>query len=306
MQTQRLEYSLSRLLASSDTPAWFVRYTIQIPLYPRIVLLAQFWIFLGTRRTEPCGNAMKTDVTFIAPAPFPLVLADAAATAVFAPAPHALVLAEATATAVFAPVPFALVLADAAAATLFTFAPLPLILADAGAAKFAPPLLVLAEAAAPTLITLVPSVAGARRSCCHHSLYTCSSATGACTGHYHRSLCTCSSRAGALPLVLAQAATTAVFAHAPHAQRTGALRGFLAAKGYGAGAVSRPDALAGFAPHSSCLWRFSCGSPGTCSCSESPECPAPADVGTEGPSKLREHQIAGLPLSGRMWHQSCG
>jgi len=55
-------------------------------------------------------------LTIFAPAPPPLVLAEAAAAAVFALAPLPLVLADATAAAVFAPAPLTLVLADAATA----------------------------------------------------------------------------------------------------------------------------------------------------------------------------------------------
>ena len=50
--------------------------------------------------------------------PLPLVLAEAATTAVFVPAPHPLVPAEAADPAVFAPAPLPLVLADAAAAAV--------------------------------------------------------------------------------------------------------------------------------------------------------------------------------------------
>ena len=81
--------------------------------------------------------------------PLPLVLADAAAAAVFAPAPLPLVLAEAAAVAVFTLAPLPLVLANAAAAAVFALDPLPLALAEATAAAVftsVPPPLVFAHA----------------------------------------------------------------------------------------------------------------------------------------------------------------
>jgi len=71
--------------------------------------------------------------TIFAPAPLPLVLAEAAAAAVFARTPLPLVLAEAAASAVFARAPLPLVLADAAAAAVFAPALHPLVLAEAAA-----------------------------------------------------------------------------------------------------------------------------------------------------------------------------
>ena len=77
--------------------------------------------------------------TISALAPPPLVLAEAAAAAVFALAPPPLVLADTAAVAVFALAPLPLVLAEAAAAAVFTPAPQPLVLAEAAAAAvFAP------------------------------------------------------------------------------------------------------------------------------------------------------------------------
>jgi len=92
-----------------------------------------------------CCRALELSTIF-APAPPPLVLANAAATAVFASAPLPLVLAETAATAVFA-LALPLVLAKAAATAVFARTPLPLVLADTAAATIfasTPPMLVLA------------------------------------------------------------------------------------------------------------------------------------------------------------------
>ena len=93
--------------------------------------------------------------TIFALAPLPLVLAKAAAAAVFARVPPPLVLAD-PAAAVFALVPLPLVLAEAAAAAVFAPAPLPLGFTEAAAATDftrAPPPLVPAEAATAAVFT---------------------------------------------------------------------------------------------------------------------------------------------------------
>jgi len=87
------------------------RWCSQRPLLPQSLhLFLHFW----------CSQSAGALWGFLA---LPLVLAEAAATAVSALASHPLVLAEAAATAVFALAPHPLVLAEAAAAAVFALAP---------------------------------------------------------------------------------------------------------------------------------------------------------------------------------------
>ena len=67
----------------------------------------------------------------LASAPYPIVLADAAASALFAYAPSPIVLANALPTALPALVPYPTVLADASPSAVPALAPLPIVLADA-------------------------------------------------------------------------------------------------------------------------------------------------------------------------------
>ena len=105
------------------------------------------------------------------------------------------------------------------------------------------------------------SAAGARRCRYLRSLCTCSFPAGACICCYRRSLCTCSSAAGARR---GRCRRKLCSCSSPFGapQRTGALRGFWAAEGFRAGAVTRPDVLAGFTHRCLCLRHFPCGPPG--------------------------------------------
>ena len=67
----------------------------------------------------------------LAPAPYPIVLADAPPSALPARAPLPIVLADALASALPAPVPYPIVLADARPSALLARAPYPSVLADA-------------------------------------------------------------------------------------------------------------------------------------------------------------------------------
>ena len=67
----------------------------------------------------------------LAPAPYPIVLADAPPSAIPARAPYPIVLADALPSALPASVPYPIVLADARPSALLARAPSPIVLADA-------------------------------------------------------------------------------------------------------------------------------------------------------------------------------
>ena len=84
----------------------------------------------------------------LAPAPYPIVLADARPSALLALAPFPIVLADARPSALLARAPSPSVLADARPSALLAFAPLPSVLADAR------PSALLALASSPSVLGL--------------------------------------------------------------------------------------------------------------------------------------------------------